>query len=260
MNPVIRQGMESLRTWMRKSVTAVGDDADKVVARKLLDDGKAAVPSSGEKALKLVKTSEFRPLKAKRIQLHPEVAAAWKQSKINASRYKEETLQILTEKLGSRAKAEAKYDALIKHFKKNQYIAANYTNLSFTNALKKGKVRSLYDLPLKTQIDSKGVAYVAGRVLFSDGNHNYVAKRLNARKAFEESRFTYVDVPPLTVNRIVRENLDPKEASKLIEGLVYGGIDPRKTAESITILRPAEGLEALLKAAETHGIPLKQGG
>jgi len=183
-------------------------------------------------------------------------------------------------------------------------IAANYTNLSFSNALKEGKIRSLYDLPLKTQIESKGIPYVAGRnladirlglrehnplyvtvggnkkfandiakygnvtvqykeselagrVLFSDGNHNHFAKRLNARKAFEESRFTYFDVPHLVVNRIVKENIGPKEASNLIEGIVYGGIDPRKAAESITVVRQAEGLDQLKEAAKAAGIPLK---
>ncbi len=308
---VVRQGMEGLRTWMRQSFSSVSDDAAKTATREIA--GKVAKDSlfvsesarqliEGKK-LKLVKT-EFRPVKATRIELHPEVAAAWKQSKANAARYKEETLGILTEKFGSRVKAEAKYDALITHFKKQQVIAANYTNLSFSNALNEGKIRSLYDLPLKTQIDSKGVSYVAGRnladirlglrehnplyvtvggnkkyaqdiakygnltvqykeaelagrVLFSDGNHNFFAKRLNAREAFKESRVTYFDLPHLTVNRIVKENIGPKESSKLIEGIVYGGIDPRKTAEAITILRPADGLEQLKNAAQAAGIPLK---
>lgn len=308
---VVRQGMDSLRTWMRQSLSSVSDDAGKAVTRevseKIAKDSLVVSESARKlldgKQVKLIK-SEFRPTKATRIDLHPEVAAAWKQSKANAARYKEETLGILTEKLGSRTKAEAKYDALLSHFKKNQVIAANYTNHSFANALNEGKIRSLYDLPLKTQLDSKGAAYVAGRnladlrlglrehnplyvtvggnkkfsqdiakygnltvqykeselagrVLFSDGNHNHYAKHLNARTAFKESRFTYFDVPHLTVNRIVKENLDPKEASKLIEGIVYGGIDPRKTAASITLLRPADGLEELAKAAKAAGIPIK---
>jgi hypothetical protein len=308
--------MDNLKTWMRQSVTTVSDEvaqaatrevagtvAGKVAkdsimvsdaARKLIDEGKS---------FKLLK-SEFRPVSATRIELHPEVAAAWKQSKINAARYKEETLGILTEKFGSRAKAEVKYDALISHFKKNQVIAANYTNVSFSNALKEGKIRSLYDLPLKTQIEAKGVPYVAarnladlrlglrdhnplyvtvggnkkfakdiakygnltvqykeaelaGRVLFSDGNHNFFAKRLDARSAFKESRVTYFDLPHLTVNRIVKENIGPKEASNLIEGIVYGGIDPRKAAESIAILRPAQGRDLLEIAAKAAGIPIK---
>ena len=236
-------------------------------------------------------------------KLHPEVAAVWAQSKANAARYKEETLGILTEKFGSRAKAEDKYQALYEQVRKEMFIAANYPNTALTNAIQEGRIRTLYDLPLKDQLNHKGPGYLArrnltdlrlgirddnplyvtiggnkkyandiakygdamvrfkdsdlaGRTLFSDGNHFNFGKKLNAKGQFAKQRFTYFDVPHLTVNRIVKENIGPKEASRLIEGMVFGGIDPRQAAESIKVLKPGSASEALKDAASRRNIPV----
>lgn len=235
-------------------------------------------------------------------KLHPRVAEAFAQSRANAARYKEETIQVLTEKFGSRTVAEQKYKAIYEKVRKDMFIAANYPNSALTTAIKEGRIRSLYDFPVKDQIKSKGAGYVAGRhfadlrlglhgdnplyvtvggnqkyakdiakygdtmmrykdaelagkVLYSDGNHNFYAKNmLNAKSQFEKQRFTYFDVPHLTVNRIVKEGLDPSEASHLIEGIVYGGIDPRTMGEAIKPLRAEASKDILLEAAKEAGL------
>lgn len=239
-------------------------------------------------------------------KLHPRVLESWAQSRANAARYKEDTLKVLTEKFGSREVAERKYGALYDYVRKEMFIAANYPNSALVSAIKEGRIRSLYDLPVKDQIKHKGLGYVlrrnaadlrlglrgenplyvtvggnkkyardiakygesmmrykesdlASRVLFSDGNHNYMARKLtNPREAFSQVRFAWPDVPHLTINRIVKEALDPKEASHLLEGIVYGGINPRTAAEGITVLRSEGPLKELFEAAKEAGLPIKR--
>lgn len=305
---VVREGLEQLQAWVKRAVPTVSDDASRataqVMAPKLAQDSlvlsQKARSLAESKALKLVSRTS-KPLKAQRVQLHPEVAKAWNQSKANAARLKSETLDQLTEKFGDRLKAEAKYDALYQRVRKDMFIAANYPGSSLLNAIREGRIRSLYDLSLKDQVSHKGALYtaarnladmrlglrehnplyvtlggnrkfakdiakygdvmvrykeaeLAGRVLFSDGNHNYYAKNLFARRDFAQSRFTYFDAPHLVVNRMVKEGLDPKEASRLIEGIVYGGINPARSAEAIKVLNPQAASEALLEAVRTKGI------
>lgn len=237
-------------------------------------------------------------------KLPPRVAEVWAQSRANAARYKEETLQVLTRKFGSREVAERKYQALYEYVRKDMFLAANYPTSALVKAIKEGRIRSIYDLPVKDQIRHKGLGYVlrrnaadlrlglrgenplyvtvggnkkyardiakygdamvhykeselASRVLFSDGNHNYIARNLlEAGTIFRQERFAWPDVPHLTVNRIVKEALDPTEASHLLEGIVYGGLDPRTAAESITLLREQAGVAELVKTAGEAGLPV----
>lgn len=234
-------------------------------------------------------------------KLHPEVAAAWAQSKANAARYREESLQLLTKKLGSRAQAEAEYGTRLQQAREQMNISANYQAGPLARALQEGRVRSLYDLPRREQVAQKGEAYLARRekvdrtlglkdsnplyvsiggnpkyerdvaskygnveatfrtealaprTLFSEGNHFHFGDLPQPLEAYRSQRFTWYDAPHLLVNRLLKE-ANPKEASHLLEGTVFGGINPSQTISRLQIKGADPEAQHLADLARQRGL------
>jgi hypothetical protein len=95
---------------------------------------------------------------------------------------------------------------------------------------------------------------LASRTLFSDGNHFFYENKANPLQSYNRHRFTWYDAPHLILSRMVAQETDAAETSRLLEGTVFGGIQPLRDSEAIKVLRNPHKAGEIITLGRQAGI------